>query len=501
MGCQAGGTDDQFMGMNKLARNSIIYSVSSIIVQAISLLLVPIFTKYMTAEQFGQYNLLITIQTLLAIFITLGVNSGLTRFIYECEDQNRVKNSVLTFAIIWGSLMCVLACAFGDSLYAFVFKDQIEGGFLINYLVISSVLLGLTSVYIAYYTMLVKPKIVSMINLSRVLIMVLLSAYFIIIRQAGVDGALLAQLYTYAVVFTGLILFNRKNLRVVLDWKELKPLLKYSFGFIPGQASTWVYTLIDRYFLNAIMGLRQVAVYSLGYRIGMLMEPVFIVPFKSVFTAFKYKVYREDDAAQKFREIYLYYNFIGLFCVLGFSVFAKPVILLLATAEYVEAFRFIPLIVFAYFLNGLNEFFSLGIHIENKSLISSFILLGGALSNVLLNILLIPRYGIMGAALATVISYFFMNLITYFIGKHYMDFGLRYWEPIKGYMLVLVIYSIYLLVNAYINNIFAEIAIAALLCLLYIIVSFIAGLIPRDAVRLGLAQIKKWRGTMVNEAE
>lgn len=489
------------MEMKNLARNSIIYSVSSILVQAISLLLVPIFTKYMTAEQFGQYNLLITIQTFLAIFITLGVNSGLTRFFYECEDQNRIKNSVLTFAMSWGLLVCILAFVFSDALYAFVFKDQSEGGFLINYLVISSVLLGLTSIYIAYYTMQVKPKIVSMINLSRVLIMVLLSAYLIIVRQAGVNGALLAQLYTYAIVLVGLIILDRKNFRMVLDWKEINPLLKYSLGFIPGQASSWVYTLIDRYFLNAIMGLRQVAVYSLGYRIGMLMEPILIIPFKSVFTAFKYKVYKENDAAEKFREIYLYYNFIGLFCVLGFSVFAKPMIILLATAEYIEAFRFIPLIVLAYFMNGLNEFFSLGIHIENKSLISSFILLGGALSNVLLNILLIPRYGIMGAALATVISYFFMNLITYFTGKHYRDFGLRYWEPLKGCILVLAIYFIYMLVKEYISSILIEIAMAALLCLLYIIVSFIAGLIPRDAVRFCFSKIKEWRGTKVNETE
>jgi len=284
------------MENTKLAKHAAIYGASSILAQASSLLMVPIFTRNMSQEQFGQYNLLISVQTLLAIFITLGIFSGMTRFIYEFEDQNRTKNIVLTFSLAWGSVMCVLSLIFGDYLYELAFPHEEGGGFYINFLVFSSVLLCLISIYISYYTMLLKPQIVSVTNLGRALLMLLFSAYFIKIRQGGVYGAFQAQMYTYSAVLAGLILYDRKHIRLVLAWQELKVILKYSVGLLPGEASAWIYTLIDRYFIKVMMGLNQVAVYSMGYRIGMMMDPILISPFKSVFTSFKYKNYNEADA-------------------------------------------------------------------------------------------------------------------------------------------------------------------------------------------------------------
>lgn len=479
------------METKKLAKQSLIYSFASILTQTVTLLMVPVFTKNMSQHQFGQYSLLISVQSLLAIFITVGVYSGMTRFINEFEDQNKTKNIVLTFSLAWGLAMFFFSLLFSNLLYKLLFPLESDGGFYINFLVGSAVLLCLISIYISYYTMQFKPKIVSTINFSRAFFILLFSVFFIMIRKEGLYGALQAQLYAYAVVLAGLIIYDRKNIRVAFEWDKLKVMLKYSLGLIPGQASAWIFTLIDRYFIYAMMGLQQVAVYSMGYKLGMMMEPLLISPFKSVFTSFKYKVYKEADAPKRFREIYGYYNFAGWFCVLGFSVFARPAIALLSTLEYAEAFMVVPLIVFSYFLYGLGEFYSLGIHIENKPLLDSLILGVGGGSNILLNIGLIPKLGIMGAAVATILSYFIMNIMYFIIGKKYLDLGLRYFEPFKGGFLVLGLLVLYYSTYNFLNNFFIEIIFSSSLCLLFLVLGFQIGLIPREAATNAISQIAR----------
>ncbi len=477
------------METTKLAKHGLIYSVTSIMAQAVSLFMVPVYTKNMSLEQYGHYNLLISVQTLLAIVITLGIYSGLTRFINEFEDKNRSKNIALTFSLVWGVLMCLIFAYFGSYIYNLVFPGDTSGGYYLNYIVISSVLLCLISIYNSYYTMLYRSKLVSLINFSRVVLMLLYSAYFVMVRKEGVDGALLAQLLAFATVLIGLLIYDRKNFRFVIAVKELNLMLKYGVGLLPGQASAWVYTLIDRYFIKTMLGLQQVAIYSMGYRIGMMMEPIILMPFKAVFTPFKYSVYKEEDAPERIREIYVYYNFFGWFCILGFSVFAKPAIDLLSTPEYSEAFTVVPLIVFSYFLSGLGEFYSLGIHIKNKSLVNSYILCVGALFNILLNIGLIPLLGIMGAALATVLSYLLMNGLYFWIGKRYFDLGLEFFRPFKGGLLFLGLYGIYLSSCRQINNLWFDFLCATLLCLVFIFFGVLMRLVPREVAKTMLLQL------------
>lgn len=477
------------METKKLAKHSLIYSLASIMTQAVTLLMVPVFTRNMSQQDFGQYNLLISIQALLSIFITIGVYSGMTRFINEFEDQNRTKNIVLTFSMLWGLIIFALSLLFGGLLYKMVFPLETGGNYLMNLIIGSAILLCLISIYISYFTMQFKSKHVSTINLARAVLILILSVYFIIFRQEGLSGALQAQVYAYAVLLAGLFLYDCKNIRPAFDWIKLKLMLKYSLGLIPGQASDWIFTLIDRYFIYAMMGLQQVAVYSMGYRLGTMMVPLLITPFKSVFTSFKYKVYKDADAPEKFRNIYIYYNFIGWFFVLGFSVFAKPAIALLSTSEYIEAFKIVPLIVFSYFLYGIGEFYSLGIHIANKSILESLVLGVGGGSNILLNIGLIPKLGIIGAAIATLLSYFIMNLLYFGIGRKYLDLGLRYFEPFKGGAVVLGLLALYYPVQNLVNNFFIETAFSLLLCLLFLIIGFYSGLIPREEVKKAFSQV------------
>jgi O-antigen/teichoic acid export membrane protein len=89
---------------DKLLSTSAVYLVSSILGQVINLFLVPIYTNKLTKAEYGQFNIVLSIQSLLTIIVTLGIYTGLTRFFNEYKNKNNLKNTAFTFSLIWGAV-------------------------------------------------------------------------------------------------------------------------------------------------------------------------------------------------------------------------------------------------------------------------------------------------------------------------------------------------------------------------------------------------------------
>jgi O-antigen/teichoic acid export membrane protein len=469
--------------MNKkiIARNGMIYTGSAVLAQAISVLLVPVFTRNISQADFGLYSLMISVQSLLAIFSTAGIISGLSRFYNEFEDRNLVKNTALIFVMILGGLLTILSWFFGESIYNLIFGFSENGRVQLVVVMGSTALLSITAVYAAFFNMQDKAFVNSLINVGRSLLLLGFSLWLILYMQLGVLGALLAQLGAYGIVALILLVMDRHQLRIKMSRKMLIPMLKYSLGLIPGQISGWVYTLIDRYIIKLMLGLAPVAVYSMGYRLGMMMEPLFLYPFKSIFTAFKYREYKSPDAQVKIRMFFTYYVAIGWFVTLGISTFARAGILILSTEAYIEAAYIVPLIVFAYFLYGLGEFFSMGIHIANKTGVESVILFFAAGLSIMLNFVLIPKFGIFGAAITTVVSYMFMTVVHFYVGRKLYDTGIGYFEAFRQMPVVLAFYGMYLFMSQWLDTLLLNVSLAAFICLIYLAVGYWSRSIPREA--------------------
>lgn len=457
----------------KLVSTGSIYVITSITTQLINLFLIPIYTKNLATSQYGQYNIIIALQGLLAIFITFGVYSGFCRFFNEYEDKNRLKNTTLTFSIICGSIFIILGILISPFMASFIFQNDVNGSEYIKYIVLSSTITSITAVYESYLSMQYKALQASLISISNMLIKTILSIYFIIILQKGVIGILVGQFLANLVIAIVLLVWDIRNIKFIIDKKELKQMLKFSLGLIPGNASALVLTLIDRYFIKGIINLSAVAIYSMAYKIGMLIEPVFINPFSRAFTPYKFKVYDYKDGKEKLKNVFKYFNFISWFCILGLSIFAKIFIRILSTPEYVQGFKIIPIIAFSYYLYGLGAFYCIGFQIANKTIIDSIILIFAAVINVLFNFILIPKVGIYGAAISTVISYLFTNCMYYIFGRKYYKLGIGILEPVKYGGICVSLYIIYLLSNNIISNIYFEIVFNIILCGLYIMLCII----------------------------
>ena len=220
-------------------KKSMVYFGSSIFVQILNVFLIPIYTRNFTTAQFGEFTIVTSFQSLLAAFVTLGIFSGLSRFFYESEDQNRLKNIALTFSILWGSanvLLILLAC---NSVSVTVFGNNPNGPIYIKLTAINSVLVCLISIYTTYLTMEYKAFKSSLITITNLFISVITTFYLVAILKRGILGALQAQIIASVMVLGFLFSKDFKKFRFVLDRLVLKKMLTYGIGLLPGQVGMW----------------------------------------------------------------------------------------------------------------------------------------------------------------------------------------------------------------------------------------------------------------------
>jgi O-antigen/teichoic acid export membrane protein len=352
-----------------------------------------------------------------------------------------------------------------------------NGGAYVILISILAITIGISSVYETSYSMQFKPFKACLINFVGIIFRILIVFYFVNFSVIDVEKIIKSQIVISLLILFVLFALNIKHFKAEIDWVILKPVLKFGTGLMLGSVSVWIITLIDRRFLAEYSGLEDVAVYSLASTIGMLITPVFLLPFRKIFTPFKLKVYNQAGARLKIQCFYEVYCFLGVFCVLGLSLYAKFFVWLLGTNDYSAAINIIPLIAISYFLWGLNEFYGLGLIIGNKSLINSGLVTITAILNIILNFMLIPSYGVMGAAFATIISYLLTNVLYFQFSKKYYDGQIKFLSWFKFIIVYVLIYVIYLSIEI---EIITEFFVNILLAISYLLICYHFKLIKKE---------------------
>lgn len=469
---------------NKIMFSGGIYLFFSLLTQLVNLLYTPLFTRNLSQSDYGVYNLLTSIEGVLAIFFLLALPSGYSRFYNEKENKIELENSILSFLIILGCFVLIGIIIFSDLISSVIFKNIENGSFYVILIAFIAYFSGLVSLLIIKYSMEFKALKVSSIEIGKIILQYILMIFILNNNKFSIKNILLLRLIVVIGIFIILFLPKLKDYKFQINIKKIRPSLVFGLGMMLGQFSTWILTLIDRYFLSSYYGFDEVGIYSLAYKIGMLINPIFINPFKKIFTPLKFKVYSRENGKKILESYYNLYSFAGIFILLAISVYSKIGVFILSTEGYSKAITIVPIICISYFFWGLNEFYSLGIVLGNKSSLNSVIATMAAVINIIINILLIPKIGMYGAALSTVISYLVTNKLYYHFGKKYYFIKLNCLCWIKYFILFLINYIVYLyFYKTFTISLVQEIFINFLFLINYIILSFIFKFITLEEIK------------------
>ena len=178
----------------------------------------------------------------------------------------------------------------------------------------------------------------------------------------------------------------------------------------------WIINFSDRYLIRYFLSLSDVGLYSLGYKFGQIVYMA-VLSFLMCWGPILFTIVKEQNHQKTLARLSTYIATVFMFVCLIVSFFCREIVILMAESSYYSSYRIVPLISFSYYLFGIYMLFLSGILIS-KHVSKQLIILGAAsVINILLNIILIPRQGIMGAAVATIITYLFVVVYTYLIAQ------------------------------------------------------------------------------------
>ncbi|KPK69200.1 hypothetical protein AMJ82_06210 [candidate division TA06 bacterium SM23_40] len=181
-------------------------------------------------------------------------------------------------------------------------------------------------------------------------------------------------------------------------------MLRFGLPFVPSGLALWILTLADRYYLERLADFTEVGLYSLGYQVGMVIVLV-LMAFQLAWPQYAFSVSRRPDAPVLYASVLRLYAFILVTVAFIIALFSRQIIGLISPPEFLPAAAVVPLVLASYICYGSYLVFSVGIMLAERTSFNMLVAGGAALLNLGLNLLVIPRYGMMGAAWTTLISY------------------------------------------------------------------------------------------------
>jgi O-antigen/teichoic acid export membrane protein len=246
----------------------------------------------------------------------------------------------------------------------------------------------------------------------------------------GLLGVIAATLLVQGLVFFISLLTIVSQIGFVIPrFTYIKQYLQFSLPMTPNVLIRWVTESSDRYLVTYFLGLTSVGVYSAACSIGNLIQ-LFVSPLQLILLPELSKLFDEDKIDEV--RIYLshslrYFLIISIPAVFGLSALAKPLLGILTTEDFLSGWLVIPIIALSGLLAGIFQIFINTAFLVKKTKSTTYINIIAAVSNVLINLILIPSVGIIGASLSTLISYFFMAVLCIRLSlKHFkFDFYFR----------------------------------------------------------------------------
>ncbi|WP_432407037.1 oligosaccharide flippase family protein [Wukongibacter sp. M2B1] len=446
-----------------------IYSIGQVLMKAVYFILLPVYTRKLGTEAFGELALVNTLFSLISVFLVLGVCSGYVRFYreYDGDDRRVLRGTTLVFYLTMTCLDILFLLTVGK--YVANLTSNLDNPFkIITLIVLRGLVNQYISLFICEYKLEYNAKKDVVLNLLRLVLNLCLIIFYVVLREQEIIGIYKGYLLGDVLILIYLIKDNYKKFELRFNLKMLREMLTFSGGLIPGCISDTVLNLSDRYFLTSYLSFSITGIYSIGYNFGRLIEPIFLTPFKNIFIPYKFQIWKDKEAEMKLNNMFGQYHIIGCFVMLGIAVYSKFVISIFTTPEYIDAYKIVPLVVFSYFLYGKTAFYCLGIQIRNKTYLSSIIMIIAGISNIILNMFLIPRYGMAGAAIATLLSYGIMNLIYLKVSVPLYHVKFRFSNMYRLYLVVLSLYSIYYIVSIRGYSLFIEFMVGLLVLTAYV---------------------------------
>jgi O-antigen/teichoic acid export membrane protein len=448
--------------LRRVLAQSGVYAAAALAQQGVSFLLLPLYTRFVPQAEYGQLELLNAFSQITFACLMLGLPSAIAKCYHrDCADEGE-RRAVLPTALLLDAPLLVaggaLLAAAAGPVAALLLGSQAGAG-LVRLMVAGGVLSSFVALVLASLRAEERALAFGILSLVQFAVAMTANVLLVVHWRLGVRGILWGNLLSYALALAlGLALARRSRRRqprndaegepvpaavvaasevaasgpapapgaIVCDRRLASPLLRFGVLLIPVLLASWVMDLSDRWVLRLYAGLADVAVYAVGYKIGMVLQVAIVWPFQLAWPAVSFSISKREGHRDTYSQVVTWLAALMAAAIAGLTLLSRVALPFVAGNAYRAAYQVVPLVALAYAFNGLHYALSPGVHLAGRTRWFPPLALAAAALNLGLNFLLIPPLGRMGAAWATAIAFAFFALGTGILNQRFYPVPYEY---------------------------------------------------------------------------
>ena len=389
--------------LRDFVRDSAIYGGASLLVRGLSLLLIPFYTRVLSTAEYGLVDLSTIFITLVLLTVALEISQGVARLFADAAPNERAgyASTALWFSIGAYGIFVALALPFAADLSAILFGSG-EQADLMRIVIVGSAPNGLFQLLLGQLRWRLQPMGYAAGSLTFAFVSIGATIVLVLVAGLGVAGVVLGQLIGAAAGGVLCFVLARDLYRLRFDRDKLVEMLRFSLPLVPSSIGVFVTLYIDRFAIKELMTVADVGLFGIGYRVASVVS-LLVIAVQTAITPLVYARYRDPATPAQLARVFRYFVGGALVLAVGLSLFAREILVVVTTPAFYAGAVVVPLLAPALLLSAMYVF-APGLGIAKRSGTQALITLAGAVLNTVLNFALIPVWGIVGAAGATLIS-------------------------------------------------------------------------------------------------
>jgi O-antigen/teichoic acid export membrane protein len=397
-----------------------VYGVSSILSRSIAFLLLPLYTRVLTPQEYGIRAMVALGLELILLLVACGLKEGINRF-YTSRDATAVSpEQAASTGIIAHAALIGLGVAVG-----LVFAPWLAGPLLGDAALAPFLRLGLIAGFFmhvqeaafVYLRARQRARTVAMASVGGLIAMVLLNLLFVVVLRTGVAGIFYAEMLVFGVSGVFFTVRALRELGVTVAPPVVRAMVRFGapLMFVP---FTWlVVSRTDVLFLTHYGSLAYVGVYALAVQCAQVLQFAVTTPFRNFWDPVQFQLARDPAGSATFRRMFQWVTFTAVVAAFACAVAADEVISIMAAPAFHAAASVVPLVLVAYVFEALHLFFNAALLVRNRTALAAVVAVVTAVVNIGANALLVPHYLAYGAAAARVIAMAVMVAATYVLAR------------------------------------------------------------------------------------
>jgi O-antigen/teichoic acid export membrane protein len=392
--------------VKRLAKHSAIYGLGGLVSRILAVLLLPLYTRYLSTADYGKVETLIALTTVIGIVLRFGIHGAFFRFYFDSADAD-ARRLVLRTSFWFTMAMATLGLLAG-LIFAGPIADALFGSPDDSELVMAAFVGLWAGMNYEQLTSLfrVEERSVAFVSasLTNVFLTIGATLLLVVVLDKGPIGVIVGNFTGTLLVYAVLVGYRREQLGLQFDRRLLREMNRFGVPLIPTALFLWVTNFSDRLFLVQLADASEVGLYSVGVRIASAMV-LLLTAFRLAWPAFAFSIKDDSEAKRTYAYVLTYLVLLTTWVATALALLSPWIVDLIAAPKFAESSRVVGPLAFSAVAFGGYIVVAIGIGRAKRTQFNWVVTGAAAIVNVALNLALIPSYGMMGAAVATIAAY------------------------------------------------------------------------------------------------